>query len=152
MRFCIYDACTALWTIGSIYMPKELIFDNEYAALWYDTDLCAVYHRLKKNTPAEPMRELLIRGCDLMEEKGAQKWFSDDRENGVVPEKLEEWTVGALFPLMLRTSWKFWAVVPPDSELCRERMQCFVGIYAKLGITARVFSDMEEAWKWLAEQ
>ena len=133
-------------------MPKEVILDNEYASLWYDSDLHAVRHRLKKTVPVELLRDLLARGCELMEMKGARKWLSDDRENKVVSQEIADWSLGSLRPFMLKSGWKFWAVVPPTSPLNRARMQCFVELYAKLGITTCIFSDLDEAVKWLAEQ
>jgi hypothetical protein len=75
-------------------VPKELILDNEFATLWFDSDLKAVYLFYKKTAPAEAIRDLLCRGGDILAMERAQKWLSDSRQNNRPPAEIEEWAVG----------------------------------------------------------
>jgi hypothetical protein len=43
-------------------------------------------------------------------------------------------------------------VVAPHSETGRAAMQHHADVYNSFGLTVRVFADLEEAEKWLAEQ
>lgn len=133
-------------------MPKEVTFDSEYATLWFDSDLKAVCLRHKKAAPAEVVRDLLCRGGDLLAMEGARKWLSDSRENSRPPAGIEEWAVGTWLPQTLRAGWRFWAVVAPLAKAAQEAMQHHVSVYRGFGLTVRVFSDPDEAAKWLAEQ
>lgn len=133
-------------------MPKQTILDNEYFSLWYDSDLDAVYHRVKRPLPVEPMKVLLNKGREVLEEKRARKWLSDDRNNSVVPKDVETWSETNWLPQMVAAGWKFWAVVMPATAIAKRNIAKFQEAFASQGVVVQYFTNLEEARKWLAAQ
>jgi hypothetical protein len=131
-------------------MPKQTILDNEYFSLWYDPDLGAVHHRIKKPLPVEPMKTLLDKGREVLEEKGLRKWLSDDRNNSVVPKEVEEWSETNWLPQMAAAGWKYWAVVMPATAVAKLNIAKFEKPFTDLGVTVQYFTDLKVAQKWLS--
>jgi hypothetical protein len=133
-------------------MSKVTIFDNDRAALWFHPETKIVHHEIKKYVFGPQLREILDQGYDLLMEKGAQKWLSDDRNNGPLNQEDSEWAKNDWFPRVVAAGWKFWAIVMPKAAMGVINMRKFKDEYAKAGIIVNVFDNPDEALTWLESQ
>lgn len=130
-------------------MSVNQILDNEFATLWYNTEKKIVHHQIKKWIAGDNLKALFNKGYDLVKSDKAQKWLSDDRNNSVLSPEDEKWAREDWFVRMINAGWKYWAVVLPAKTVGQMNMKRFSDDYSKAGITAKLFSDPDEAMKWL---
>jgi hypothetical protein len=130
-------------------MSATTIIDNDYATLLYHPDKKIVHHTFHKPIGGEPFRQVLLAGLNTLKANGAQKWLSDDRANSVLPPEDAEWGTTVWFPQVKAAGWKYWALVVPNDVKGRINMAEFVESYFEQGIRIMVFTDPEEALKWL---
>lgn len=133
-------------------MSATKIIDNEFATLQYHPDKKIVHHKWKQWMPSQPFREVLTKGAEVFEKYGAQKWLSDDRENGALSSDDAEWALSDWSARVIEAGWKFWAVVMPEKVIGQMNMRGFVDIYAERGVSVQVFSDPDKAMTWLESQ
>lgn len=50
---------------------------------------------------------------------------------------------------MVKLGWKYWAVVLPEKVVGQLGVKRHFEEYSKVGVTARLFTDSDEAMKWL---
>jgi hypothetical protein len=91
----------------------------------------------------------LLAGTEAMRKNGAAKWLSDDRGNSVLSKEDADWGQVNWFPQTVQAGWKYWAIVQPAKVIAQMNMKALAEEYAKAGITARFFSDPDEAMRWL---
>jgi len=133
-------------------MAKELIMENDSAVLWYHPESKIVHHQIKKYVYGKELQELLLKGTELLKEKGAIKWLSDDRNSNAIRKADAEWGASVWFPLTVQYGWKYWAIVQPEKLIGQLDMKRRIEQYAEKGITAKMFSDLDEALEWLEAQ
>ncbi|HHW66252.1 MAG: hypothetical protein PWP07_479 [Epulopiscium sp.] len=133
-------------------MAKELIMENDCAILWYHTDYKIVHHQIKKYAYGKCLQEILLKGTELLKTKGAKKWLSDDRNNSALTKADTEWGNTVWFPQTVKSGWKYWAIVQPEKVIGQMNMKNLIEQYAKYGITAKMFTDPDEALEWLKAQ
>ena len=75
--------------------------------------------------------------------------MSDDRKNPVLSKEDTDWAQTQWFPAVKAAGWKYWAIVQPEKVLTKIGMEQFAKTYSDLGITARMFSNPEDALAWL---
>lgn len=56
------------------------------------------------------------------------------------------------FPKTAAAGRKYWAIVPPERVLARLTMEKLTKEYGAAGVTAKFFSDPDEAMRWLESQ
>lgn len=130
-------------------MPKETVIDNEYCAMWYYPDKKIVHHQIKKFIFGQTFYDFLLTGTSLLQKYGATKWLSDDRHSPVLRNEDIEWGAVNWFPQTAKAGWKYWAMVEPEKAIGKMTAEGLIERYSKLGITARLFTDLDEAMKWL---
>jgi len=133
-------------------MDKELILDNGYMTVWYDPEKKIVHHQMHKFTYGQALRDGLSAGAAMLEEKGAQKWLSDDRENTTLGKDDLNWTATFWRPRVKKAGLKYWAIVIPQKIFGQMVMKRIVEEYANTGVTVQIFTDPAEAMKWLEAQ
>jgi hypothetical protein len=133
-------------------MSKVTLLDTEYVTLWYHPETKIVHHQFHRYIYGQKFRDVLETGLEFFKEKGATKWLSDDRENSALPAEDGEWGMTDWNPRMVAAGWKHWAIVLPKKNIGQMNMQQFIDELAPLGLTAQVFSDPDEALKWLESQ
>ncbi len=133
-------------------MRKEIIFDNEFATMWYYPDQKIVAHHIKRFIYGEAFYKFLLTGTELMRKHKAQKWLSDDRDSPVLRNEDIDWGAKNWFPQTQAAGWKYWAMVKPVQAIGEMSMRRIIEMYTKAGVTAEVFSDFDEAFKWLESQ
>ena len=52
----------------------------------------------------------------------------------------------------MKSGWKFWALVVPESVMARMNLKEFVDLYFQKGLRIMVFTKPDEAMEWLDEQ
>jgi hypothetical protein len=130
-------------------MAEVAIIKNEYATLMYYPDSKIVHHTFLKPISGKEFRNVLNTGAKTLEENKASKWLSDDRKNSALPEDDTEWSKTDWFPRAVKAGWKYWALVVPDDFMGRVNMKEFVDSYLDQGLRIAVFTEPEEALKWL---
>ena len=88
----------------------------------------------------------------MMTENNASKWLSDDRALPVLRREDMDWAHNEWFPRMVEAGWKFWAIVQPEKVIGQMNIERVVREYLAAGITAKYFSDPDDAMKWLENQ
>ena len=56
----------------------------------------------------------MLRGTDLLKEKGATKWLSDARNSNAITRADLEWGDDVWLPKAVEYGWKYWAIVEPE--------------------------------------
>jgi hypothetical protein len=131
------------------HMSKMVILDNEYFTLWYHPEAKIVHHQVHKFVYGEKFRTMLTTGTETMRKYGATKWLSDDRTNTVLRKEDTQWGQANWFPQTVQAGWKYSAIVLPMNAIGKESTEKEVQFWASQGITARHFTNPEEALKWL---
>jgi hypothetical protein len=90
-------------------------------------------------------------GVVAMAKYGAAKWLSDDRNNSVLSPEDTEWSMNNWFPRAIQAGWKYWALVVPQDILAQMNLKEFVDSYFDQGLRIMVFSNSDEAMKWLID-
>lgn len=133
-------------------MSKTTIIDNEYASLWYYPETKIVHHQIKKYIYGEQLQNLLSKGTEVLKKNGAQKWLSDDRSNNALRPQDSEWTDNVWFPNTTKAGWKYWALVQPEKTIGQMNMKKKTTFVTNAGVVVKVFSNPNEAIKWLESQ
>jgi hypothetical protein len=130
-------------------MAERIILDNEYVTLKYHSDTAIVHHKFHKFVCGQDFRNALNKGTETLQQFGARKWLSDNRDRGALPAADVEWTQNDWFPRTVRVGWKYWALVMPEKVAGQISMQRAVDYYSSHGITVQVFTDPDAAMRWL---
>ena len=130
-------------------MTKETIVDRAGIVLWYYPDTKIIHHELQKYPGAEALESTLVKGLELMRDRGAREWLSDDRRGGALPKSHHEWGDKVWGPDAAAAGWQYWALVPPAEALGSANMSRLVKVYATLGVTVETFPDPRPAMAWL---
>jgi hypothetical protein len=132
---------------------RNTLIENEYANLWYYPEERIIHHKFLQPVADEEFYSVLRTGLRLMQEHGAQKWLSDDRNNSILSAEDSAWSQDFWLPRAYQAGWKYWAVLPPvkaRGKINMKRLMEYVGEHRRVDI--KIFSDPDEAWQWLAQQ
>jgi hypothetical protein len=130
-------------------MGKTTILENEAMKLYYHDDAKIVHHEMVRYPGARLLESVLTRGLDLLRERGAQKWLSDDREGGALPKSHHEWGEQVWGPRAAAAGWRYWALVPPADVIGKMNMARLIKTYAAMGVTVELFQSPEQGLEWL---
>jgi hypothetical protein len=130
-------------------MSETILVDNEYITIRYLPEKGIIYHTIHKPVGGPIFRDALNVGTETLKKNGATKWLSDDRKNGPLSAEDIEWGFNDWNKRTIDAGWKYWAVVVPqvvvDAGTLIPTMEALYG----LGLRMMVFSDLDEATKWL---
>jgi hypothetical protein len=130
-------------------MDKEIIFENEFLTIWYYNSKKIIHHQFHQFTHGKTFRDGLTEGAATFENKGADKWLSDDRKNPVMKQDDMQWTATVWRPRVINAGLKYRAIVLPESTVGQMAMNKIIKEYTGLGVTIQAFSDPDKALKWL---
>ena len=130
-------------------MSKTTILDNDQITMWYHPEKKIIHHQMHKYVFGPKFREFLLKGVDVMRQRGADKWLSDDRLNPVLKPEDNQWAMTEWAPMVMKAGWKYWAIVQPEHLIAKLRMETNAKAFADMGLTVQLFSDPDEALKWL---
>ena len=133
-------------------VPPIRVFDSESVTVWYHPDTKIVHQQFHRFVYGRAFRDALNAGAEAMQTYGAQKWLSDDRQNGPLGHRDLEWAEGDWFPRVQAAGWKYWAIVPPQAGHGQVRTQETAQAPTERGVTTKLFSNPREAMAWLERQ
>lgn len=108
-----------------------------------------MHHTIHKPIAGALFREILTRGVEIFERRGAAKWLSDDRHSSALHPDDGKWCMEVWSPRTIAAGWSHWAIVMPDAALGRANMRRFIREYADRGVDVKIFESSEEALDWL---
>lgn len=130
-------------------MSAITVIDNEHATLWFHPESGVVHHRFKKPVRGNDFRNVLNQGYELLRENAATKWLSDDRANSALTSEDRAWTQNDWFPRVRAIGWQYWAIVLPQNIIGNLDMKAYIDRTAEDGVDVQLFSDPEQALRWL---
>jgi hypothetical protein len=133
-------------------MPSTTVLENKFVTMWFHEETKIVHHKFHRPIGGKQFQDALLKGVEIFKVHGAKKWLSDDRENSALGTEDRDWAINVWFPQVAAAGWKYWAIILPKQLIGQINMQRFIDEYSTKGITTRVFSDADEARKWLEIQ
>lgn len=136
-------------------MSKETIIDNNFITLWFHPDTGIVHHWFNpdanktKSGYRSAYRTALLKGVELMKERGKGKWLSDDRHFQEQSLEDVEWGQKNWVPKAIVAGWRYWAIVKPLDQVSGMSLQRLISKFAEFGVSVKVFTDPDDAQKWL---
>jgi len=136
-------------------MPTSAVtlVDNEYITLQYLPEKKMIYHVVHKPFDAiEVFETALEAGSAALQKYGVSKWLSDDRKNGPLTPAFYDWATNVWQPRTIDTGWRYWANVVPTEKIAAGTLSTPIEHLYNLGLRMMVFSNVEDAQKWLDKQ
>jgi hypothetical protein len=133
-------------------MNRIIVFEHERMSVWCYPPRGLIHHEMHKPTAGDTFRNALRAGLTAMREYKATRWLSDDHLHIALAPEDEVWAQDVWFPQSKAAGWKHWAVIQPKSAVGELSSSRFRKWYASRGINARLFTDVDEAHRWLDEQ
>jgi hypothetical protein len=130
-------------------MDKMTIIDNAFCSTWCFPTKRLMQHQWHKFCYGEDFRNVMTQAAEAFEKYNCIKWLSDDRNFGAIHPDDEAWGKAYWFPRVLTAGWKYHAMVLPVSIIGHMSLTAMVDFFAEQGVQAKVFSDPDEAMKWL---
>ena len=134
-------------------MSEIVIVDNEYITMEYHPDGKMIYHTIHKPMGAEQtqlLMDTLDAGTETLRQHKVLKWLSDDRLNGPLTPEFLKWSLGNWSPRTIDAGWKYWANVVPKELAAAGTLMPVIKKLHELGLKMQVFTNVEDALKWLA--
>lgn len=130
-------------------MIKETIVEVPALTLWYYPDTGILHHEVTRYPGVETLEAALEKGFELMRDRGACKWLSDDRCGGALPKSHHDWAQNVWGPKAAAAGWKYWAVVLPTDVIGTKNVGRLVEVYGALGVKVQTFRAPRAAMDWL---
>lgn len=130
-------------------MNKILIADNNLISVWIYPERGMLHSQMKSYVFGPEYREGLTKTIEAMGSYRVTKWIADNRAHSAVPPDDLDWTFKTWFPRALASGWRHWALVQPISLIGQIRMERVIKTFAEQGLNARMFTDPDEAMRWL---
>jgi hypothetical protein len=132
-------------------MPAVTIIDDANISMWYYPDTKILHHQIHRFFCGKPFRDAMDKGVEIFRKYGAQKWLSDDRGIPALSKEDLEWGHMDWFRRVLKSGWKYWAMVMPEKVVGQITIKKLIADYSAQGVTTRVFSSVDEAKQWLEQ-
>jgi hypothetical protein len=133
-------------------MSIETIISNPQASLLYHPESGIVHLEFRQFVFGSQFQTVLMTGIDVMRERGACKWLSDDRGNTSLSKDDQDWSQDVWAPAAKAAGFKYWAVVMPANIIGHMNSEKWAAMSRSDGFTAKLFSDPEVAMAWLEAQ
>jgi hypothetical protein len=130
-------------------MPAMTVMEDANISMWYYPETKILHHKIHRFFYGKAFRDAMNKGVEVFQKKGANKWLSDDREITALSQEDLEWGDKDWFPRVAQSGWKYWAIVLPVNVVGQMTIKKLANDYSARGVTTRVFSNPEEAQKWL---
>ncbi len=98
----------------------------------------------------EEIRTVFNSGLEQLKKEKGCKWLSDNRKLVSYAKADVEWINNSWFPRALKSGWKYWALIEPETPLGELSMNHFIEFYKQKGIVLRVFNTPAQGISWLA--
>lgn len=134
---------------GELKMPAIKVLDNPNISMWYYPESKILHHQIHRFFYGQEWRDSLDKGVEVFKKYGAQKWLSDDRELTALTKEDLEWGDNDWGPRVIALGWKYWAIVKPEKVVGQLTLKRLAERYSGLGVKTQIFSNPDEAKKWL---
>jgi hypothetical protein len=131
---------------------RRTLFESEGASLWYYPAARIVHHELRRFVRGEELRTVLEAGLEMIEQRGACKWLSDNRGNAPLTPADAEWATNHWGRRAVAAGWRYWAIVMPKLVTGQMHMRRRIAMYAEHGVKTETFDDPEQGLRWLEAQ
>ena len=134
-------------------MPDRIVEDCEQFYLVYHEESQIIHHQWHQFIYGDNFRKCLMKGVELMEETGAAKWLSDDRNTGALAQEDFEWSTNIWRPRAFAAGWRYWALVLPEKITGQMSFRKILKTYyGDSPVNYSLFNDPDEGMKWLKAQ
>ena len=132
-------------------MTKITLADNAYITMECIPEKKMIRHVIHKpiERRLDLLQDALNAGTDALIQHQCNKWLSDDRKNGPLPEEQIEWATGDWSPRTIQAGWKYWANVVPEELVAAGALTPLIEDLHQYGLKMRVFTAVEAAEAWL---
>ena len=130
-------------------MSDITFLDSKDASIVYHADKKIVHHTFRQPVAGQAFHFVLETGVECLKQNGATKWLSDDRLNSELSAEDTKWATHDWFKLAQDAGWKTWALIVPHDIFARLNLIEHVNYYSSRGIRVMVFTEPDEAIKWL---
>lgn len=131
-------------------MPTVTLWDTPKIVVVHHVEQRIIHHEIRQYCYGAAFRDALTAGVEAMEQHRADRWLSDDRNNGPVAPEDDEWINAVWFPRAVAAGWRWWALIPPVGMVGQMNVARTAKLFAQHGITVETFASKESAWSWLA--
>lgn len=125
------------------------ILENNFGTLTYHPSIGLMHHEFHRFVYGYHFREIMSQGLRIFKDQNCNKWLSDDRKTSVLPSDDMEWINDHWNDQMIRSGWKYWALIMPNREIGKVHHQDLVDTYTEMGVTVQIFDTPSEAFVWL---
>jgi hypothetical protein len=132
-------------------MNKVSLVDNPLIAVWVYPERRLLHSQMKAYCFGPEFRAGLTAAAEGMERYQATRWLADDRASGALPPEDMEWGTQVWFPRALAAGWSHWALLQPAKLIGKIHMERVMQMFAGRGLKTRMFTDPDEAMRWLDE-
>jgi hypothetical protein len=133
-------------------LQKIVLLDTEFSTVWLYPKERVVHHQFKKFIFGEDFRKTLNTGLEAFNNKLADKWMSDDRENAALSQADTSWGEQVWFPAVLAAGWKYWAILVPKKAIGKMNIKGVIEHFSQGGVKVQIFDDPEKGMEWLISQ
>jgi hypothetical protein len=99
--------------------------------------------------PSDALRPAYEAVLACFQERKSTKVYSDNRQMWPTGRDDLEWIERDWLPRMLKTMWRSWAVLEPETSLGAMNVRRWISLYREHGIDVEVFQTEEAALAWL---
>lgn len=125
-----------------------ILHDSANAKIEWLEDKKIVLKRFTGFIHDEELYAAFNAGYEKIKAENGCKWLSDNRGLPVYKQADIVWINEDWFPRMLKTHWKYWALVEPESKVGVMTMSKFK-FYTDHGIVLEIFKSIKEGLNWL---
>lgn len=134
-------------------MSLQTIVDCEEFRLMFHEDSQIIHHEFRQYVYGERFKECLLKGVELLEQKKATKWLSDDRYNAALSKEDFEWSTTIWRPRAIDAGWRYWGLVLPEKVTGQMSIQKVLkNFYGDSPVTYSLFNNPDDAMEWLESQ
>lgn len=126
-----------------------IVYESEFAKVEWLADKKIVVLAQFGHNRGDFLKDSLNKGLECLIKNKAVKWLSDNRKLGFHKPEDAEWVNNDWTPRAIKSGWKKWALIQPESAVSNLNMKQFVEFFKQNGIEVKVFSDYEQGMSWL---
>jgi hypothetical protein len=115
----------------------------------WDAEIKAVRATGSGYVDGQYYRDTMDKGLALLKEKKASKWLADMREQKVLSQEDQTWTVQDWTPRSVKAGIRHTAFVIPASALGQMSLKRILSKVGEIEIVMAYFDNLEEARIWL---
>lgn len=133
-------------------MEVEVIFNSPNAILWYHPDSKIIHHKIFNYTLNEEFKSFINLASTTLAKKGSTKWLSEDQSLLMLEKGSSDFSKVSWPRKTIEAGWKYWAIIQPKNIISQIIMERIVKYFYSLGVTAKFFTEVDEAMQWLEKQ